>query len=279
MNRPATQADARRTAHSSQRRRGQHPAKEPAGKRRNGALDTIRGLAIVLMIVDHVAVLLFDIAIGPDNIRLLTRLALPLFAILLGYLLTNRIDRANRIDKGPGLDATRHAAKGWLRRLGQVALASVAANLLFVPEFGRVEVLVSLLACMVLVPLLRRYFFLLVAAIALFPVDPTLAVFDYALTLTASLVAIGWVLGVYGFPKALLASLAVALVGLTLVPLPPLYVLLFSMPAVCIVAVASVSPEWKVGWLAWLGRYPLTIYVGQYYVIFIIRWFLTRNAG
>jgi hypothetical protein len=50
------------------------------------------------------------------------------------------------------------------------------------------------------------------------------------------------------------------------------------MPATCIVALASVSPGLSVGWLAFLGRYPLTTYVAQYYILFGLRW-LTTDAG
>jgi hypothetical protein len=79
----------------------------------------------------------------------------------------------------------------------------------------------------------------------------------------------------YGFPTAILAAAFVILAGLAIVPTPPLFVLLFAMPATCIVALANASPDLSVGWLAFLGRYPLTTYVTQYYVLFGARWLMT----
>ena len=51
---------------------------------RNQALDTLRGLAVLLMILDHAAVV-FGL---PEIIRLYTRVAMPLFMAISGYLWT-----------------------------------------------------------------------------------------------------------------------------------------------------------------------------------------------
>ena len=50
------------------------------------SLDALRGLAIVLMIVDHVCGILLSINIEFAGVRFWTRLSMPLFAVLMGYL-------------------------------------------------------------------------------------------------------------------------------------------------------------------------------------------------
>jgi uncharacterized membrane protein len=259
----------------NRRDRSEHPNRVPSQTVRNAALDTARGTAIALMVVDHLAVIQFDIAIGTNNVRLATRLALPLFAILFGFFLASGSSSSSWSPSSSSFPRTKWSR---FKRIGQVCLASVAANVLFVPEFGKLEVLASFLACSLLFLILQRYFFVLVGSVVLFPYDPTLTLLDYPLTLAASLVAIGVVLRLHGFQWAIVAAIGVALVGLVLVPAPPLLVLLFAIPAVCIVSLASVSPEMSIGWLAWLGRYPLTVYVAQYYLIFGLRW-LTSLLG
>jgi len=258
--------------------RANEASRKKKGVNRNAAMDTIRGAAIVLMIVDHVAAVQFDTPIAIDSVRLVTRLALPLFATLFGFFLANRLRSLRLSEERVELSSNGKGNSGGLRRTIQVGLASVAANVLFVPEFEKLEVLVSLLACSLLFLLLKRYFVVLAGAVALFPYDPTLTLLDYPLTVTASLVAIGVLLQLHGFQSAIIAAIGVALVSLALVPTPPLLVLLFTIPAVCIVSLASVSPEMSVGWLAWLGRYPLTVYVAQYYVIFGIRWLISLTG-
>jgi hypothetical protein len=223
------------------------------------------------MIVDHIAVISFDIPIATDNIRLVTRLALPLFAILFGYFLICRPTQPRSGKAG----TPKQGLWAAFRRPAQILAAAFAANLLFVPEYGRLEILVSFLACSLLFFILGRYFIVMLLAVALFQYDPTLNLLDYPLTLTASLVAIGMVLRLYGFQKAILAAAIATGAGLAFVPTPPLFVLLFAIPATCIVALASVSPELSVRWLALLGRYPLTTYVTQYYILFGARWLMT----
>ncbi len=254
------------------------PATATTRRGRNAALDSVRGLAIVLMIVDHIAVISFDIPIGVDNVRILTRLALPLFAILFGFFLVQTQSKASSAKAAAKSAASKQGLGAHFRRPAQLLVAAFVANILFVPEFGRLEILVSFLACSLLYLALRRHFVVLLLAVLLFQQDPTALFLDYPLTLTASLVAIGMVLRLYEFQKAIFASAFVILAGLVIVPTPPLFVLLFAMPATCIVALARVSPELSVGWLAFLGRYPLTTYVAQYYILFGGRWLMT-SAG
>lgn len=232
----------------------------------------------MLMIVDHIAVIWFDIAIGFDNVRLVTRLALPLFAILFGFFLVRSSPQQSLANSRSKTAVPKQGNWTGFRRPTQLLMASLAANVVFMPEYGRLEVLASFLICSLLFLVLRRYFVMLLLAVLLFQHDPTLPLLDYPITLTASLVAIGMVLRLYGFPTAILAATVVILSGLAVVPTPPLFVLLFAIPATCVVALANVSPELSVGWLALLGRYPLTTYVTQYYVLFGARWLLTSTG-
>ncbi len=79
-------AKKRKTVRQSQTTRQRLDRSTSRGNRLRG-LDAVRGLAIVLMIVDHVAGILFDLPIEVDNVRMLTRLSMPLFSVLMGYFL------------------------------------------------------------------------------------------------------------------------------------------------------------------------------------------------
>ena len=60
-----------------------------AAAHRNPRFDALRGLAIALMVLDHVAMILWKLQLESD-IRSMTRLAEPLFVVLFGYLLYGR---------------------------------------------------------------------------------------------------------------------------------------------------------------------------------------------
>jgi hypothetical protein len=56
---------------------------------------------------------------------------------------------------------------------------------------------------------------------------------------------------------------------------------LFILPATLLVYFGSQFPAKRVPGFDWLGRYPLEVYVGQYYAIFILLWVweALREAG
>ncbi|MEZ6134976.1 MAG: heparan-alpha-glucosaminide N-acetyltransferase domain-containing protein [Pirellulaceae bacterium] len=240
-----------------------HPPERPS--RRNPRLDCLRGLAIFLMIVDHVAGMLLHIDIEPTSIRLATRLSMPLFSILMGFLLAAR------------------TTVNW-NRFFQLVLATAAINLLFFEAYRQVEILASLFVCYSVFLVLRKFFAVLFVAAFFFQFDPSVSLFDFPLSLVATCVAQGVILQVYGWRVAAVTG-ALTLLGLAFVAPPSVYLLYFLLPATLLVAWAAHSGLANRGdqlgsgrsppsWLKWLevtGRYPLTVYLTQYFILFAIR--------
>ena len=196
-------------------------------------LDQLRGLAVVLMIIDHVlavgtaAVLARGLPVSIvviDDARFfrltITRLALPLFMVVSGYLLADR-DRPSR------------------RRQGQLLAAAVVAQILFAPLPGLsdVDVLVVVFVVQLAWPVLRAS-----------PV--VFAALGMVAAVNVATLPFGWT----GYSPALVAALMClgALAARTKdrgaerarrMPLPK--------------------------WLAAVGRRPLTAYVGHLAVIWV----------
>jgi hypothetical protein len=210
----------------------------------------LRGVAIVLMVVDHIAGIWFDVNIEPTTIRFWTRLSMPLFCILMGYFLAS--------------SETLH----W-RRFYQLVAATVAINFLFFSIYRKVEILASLLACYCLFLVLRGRFAFLFVAVFFFPWDPLVNNFDYPILLVVSCVAQGVLLKRYGIRVAAVTSLLI-LLATTLVTAPSVYVLYFVLPATLLVGWAAHRPNANIPWLTGLGRYPLTAYLIQYFAILAI---------
>lgn len=216
---------------------------------RSPALDSLRGLAILLMIVDHVAGNLFSINIQLDSIRFWTRLSMPLFAVLMGYFFRSR--PLNR------------------RRITQVAVACLLVNLSYVWMYRELEILASLLCAQVLFLGMGPRFVWLALAICLAPWDPSSQWFDYPLTIVCSFVAVGKLLRERGTLWA--ASVASLMLPMTaVIPGHTAYLLYFLTPAVLLVAVAQQRCSWTLPGLQRIGTYPLSIYVIQHYVIWAI---------
>ena len=241
---------------------GRRATGSPSGpKHRNAALDALRGLAIVLMIIDHVAYYFFDIAIEPTNIRMLTRLSMPLFCGLMGYFLAGR------------------AEVHW-RRFYQLCLAACLVNVAFFTVHHKFEILASLLVAYALFIALRGNLVWGVAAVALTPWDITAAWFDYPLPVVIACVAQGMILGRWGWQAGLLSGCGLML-GWSVVAYPTAYILLYVLPSSLLIAAAAAiggkemarpAARWLnwLSWLSWLGRYPLSVYVTQYYLIFAL---------
>ena len=227
---------------------------------RNACLDTLRGLAIVLMIIDHVAWLFFDQQIEAGSIRLLTRLSMPLFCVLTGYFAVAR--------------------RGFHReRWTQVAVAAVAVNIVYVALYRRLEILASLLVGYTVLAVVGKPFVIGTAAFLLFPIDSSEAVFDFPLSAVITCMAIGVLQRLYGWRVSVSASIAIASAlwvafaiqgDFQLVSPPTVYVLLFLPLAALLLAFGVAHPKWRWGWLEWIGRYPLSIYVGQYTLLLLL---------
>ncbi|MCA9133127.1 MAG: hypothetical protein KDA45_08225 [Planctomycetales bacterium] len=216
-------------------------------KPRNACLDSLRGLAIVLMIIDHSADILFHVSIDPSTIRMATRLSMPLFCGLMGYFLVSQ-EKVN-----------------W-HRFYQLCLATLAINLVFFTIYGRLEILASLLVCYTLFLAAGRLLALAVVAVWFFQLDGSAQLFDYPLSVVLSCVAQGMVLRLHGWRVALLSGGAITLAALWVAP-PSVYVLFFVLPATLAIAWAAAHPQVTVSGLERIGHYPLTVYLIQYYVL------------
>lgn len=219
----------------------------PAPKQRNHCLDAIRGLAIVLMIVDHAADLLFEIGIQPMSIRMPTRLSMPLFSILMGYFLAG----SKQVN--------------W-NRFFQLMAATAIVNIAYFSIRSQVEILASLLVCYCLFLALRSFFVLLLPVAFFFVLDPSTNYFDFSLSVVVGCVAQGMVLRQFGV-RAAVSTAMVLLVATMVVSPPTQYVLYFVLPATLMIAWGISQPNRSVPLLSTTGRFPLTIYVAQYYVL------------
>lgn len=217
---------------------------------RNAALDTLRGLAILLMVVDHVANFWFATRIEWDSLRMPTRLSMPLFAVLMGYF----VGRKSEIP--------------W-NRLSQVAAVSAVVNVFFYPIHGKLEILASLLVCYPLAFVAGKYSPAVALVVFLFPLDPSAEFFDYPLTLVACCVAQGQVLRHYGGRIGMATSLVCCLSALYIIPVAKLTVLMLPV-ATGLVVWAIRYPNKDVPGLSLMGRYPLAIYLVHY---LIVLWF------
>lgn len=236
----------------TRKKKKSHPSTQALPSSRNGCLDSLRGLAIVLMVIDHVAFLFFDSPIAVDSIRFPTRLSMPLFAVLMGYFLTAR------------------GEKGWSRLL-QVAAATVAINIVYYELYQQLEILASLLACTILFLGIGRWFAILALAVFVYPLDPTTTLFNFPMSVVACCVAQGVILRWQGWQIAMATSLF-ALAGLWLVEPPSSYLLYFLPVATLLVAVGERYRELAVPWVSGIGRYPLTAYLAQYFILFAIKY-------
>ncbi len=269
---------------TNRRRRGQSGARRPGPTSpRIAALDALRGVAIVGMIVDHIAWVAGQ-PIEPGTVRIWTRLSMPLFCCLMGYLLAGkdappgsgrRVDRTGRGGAG--------ARPNWAR-LGQIVVAAACVDAVYFPLEGQFEILVSLAAAWLLWALLRSWMVLGIVGFLLFRVDPTAGAMgwpwlDYPLSLVLPCVALGMVHRHAGGPAALTAATAMTLivagsqsVGWPLVPTPSSYVLIAAPAAVLLLDVAVRFPRWSIPAFEWIGRRPLVVYVGQYWLVLALRY-------
>ncbi len=207
------------------------------------------------MIVDHVAGVIFSVRIEPDTIRFATRLSMPLFAVLLGFFLAS-------------------STKTHWKRVLQLAAAAVAINLFFYfvyhglnyHKYDKLEILASLLVCYVAHLILGRQLVWCFAAAYFFLHDPTRELFDYSVSVVVTCVAHGVILKIYGWRVASIAGLLV-LPATIFVTTPTQYAIYFILPAVWLVAWGSLFPKLLVPVVETLGRYPLTTYLTQYFII------------
>ena len=227
---------------------------------RNRALDSLRGVAILLMIVDHVAFLFFDQNIELGQLRFFTRLSMPLFCILGGYLAAGK------------------ETVNWMR-IAQVAVAACIVNLLYFPAYGQLEILVSLLLCYLGYAMIGKWMMLCAGGALLYAWDPTASsslaadlwsgkacLLDFPFTIVATPFALGILLRKFGLPWAV-GALLLLLPAIWLIPEPTVFVLWLTPVALLLVAGGCSKPSYSLRPLELIGRYPLRIYATQYVVL------------
>ena len=159
--------------------RSQTPAAPKTGPaaaaHRNPRFDALRGLAIALMVLDHVAMILWKLQLESD-IRSMTRLAEPLFVVLFGYLLYGRT-RARLGTRGL-----------------QLLAAALVSNALFYPAYHTLDILVTFLGVLLVFAALGHRLMFLVPLVLLLPLDPTRAILDYPLFIVLGQTAFGMAL-------------------------------------------------------------------------------------
>ncbi len=230
-------------------------ARPAVGSPRNAMLDALRGLAILLMIVDHVAYFILDIPIAPTTIRILTRISMPLFCGLMGYFLVSK-------------------TKIHWNRFYQLLAATAVINVVFFAKVHKLEILASLSVCYAAFIVFRSWLCLAFVAVFFSGVDPLSAWFDYPLPIVLSCVAQGMILRKYGC-KAALATGAVVTLGVLVATSLAGLALYTVLPATLLIAWAGKCPnvdlsKFRIRWLGLVGRFPLTAYLLQYLVIFTI---------
>lgn len=263
--------------------------REPSsGRQRIQSLDLLRGVAIVLMIVDHVAYYLFQQNIEPGSVRLWTRLSMPLFCVLAGFLASAKWGDNKTLE-------LRLKATNW-RRLAEVAVAMLVVNLLYYPTSGKLEILASLLISYLLAILAGTHFKWACLAFLVFPFDMTARVLDFPLSVVATCFATGVLLASYRLEQSsryslgISAGIAAGLLllsgfqgGHVLVTTPSVYVLLFLPFAVALTYAGLVWRNWRLPFdgfplLNWVGRYPLIVYTLQYVVLLGLHRFASESG-
>ncbi|QDS96321.1 Acyltransferase family protein [Roseimaritima multifibrata] len=233
---------------------------------RNRALDTLRGFAILLMVVDHVAGILMHVSIDYSTVRFWTRLSMPLFCVLMGYFLPAAFE--DRSFTGRVMTLLPR------KRFIQLVLATIVINVAFYAWYQELEILASLTLAYVVAVVTGRYFVALVLALFFYSVDPTAAWLDYPLSVVVPFVAQGMILERYGTLAALvsgcLLASGVAWLGMGQSGGVSYMLCYFILPATGMVAWAAKRPKWHVAGLETIGQYPLTCYLVQYYLIFAI---------
>jgi uncharacterized membrane protein len=217
---------------------------------RNARFDALRGLAIALMVLDHVAMILWKLQLDSE-VRSVTRLAEPLFVLLFGYLLYGR-----------------PRARLGTRSL-QLLAAALVSNALFYPAYHSFDILVTFLGVLLVFAALGNRLMLLVPLLLLLPWDPTRSILDYPLFIILGQTAFGMALhhrqGAWW--GAWTGAALVAGAALLLDDHHRLEMLLTGVAALALLA-ARRWPGQALPGLDFIGRHPLSIYALQFPVIF-----------
>jgi hypothetical protein len=214
---------------------------------RNACLDTLRGFAVVLMVLDHVAGMIFLEQLPWSPIRLATRLSMPLFCLLMGYFLNPARRRIGR-------------------RFWEICVAAILLNAVFWPLYQRIEILGSLLIAYLLFLLSGWLFPIFVLSIFLYGDDHLAKWLDYPPTIVVSFVAQGMISRRFGLLTSSVTGAILSAVGLAIATYQPEgfnhLLCYFVLPATWLVHFGSRHSTFRIP--------GLDCYVAQYYLLFLI---------
>ena len=215
-------------------------------EKRISSIDFLRGLAILLMFIDHIAYFVFHEDITITNIRLITRFAEPLFVLIFALFLDR--DR-----------------KSLLKSFAVILAVSLIINLFAYGMFtNHLEVLASFLVCLavqLLFPGIWPYLVLLALMVA---VDPSGLVLDYPLTVVLSQVAL--VKAYKQDRKLSFLMLPVFLLGSLVAPHSFNLTLLFTIPSLLVIDFCLRNRGFKNSLINFIGQRPMLFYALQYLV-------------
>ncbi|NBV51367.1 hypothetical protein EBR78_09160 [bacterium] len=226
--------------------------------KRNSSLDSLRGFAVLLMIVDHFAAVWLRMkVIEFGNIRFFTRPSMLLFSFLLGFFLLSGSAGRNRAV-----------------RLG---LAALVSNFIYLGAYKRLDILVSMLLVVGIYQIARSHFIWGVLAVLLVSWDPTQGILDYPLSITLACAAHGAVLR-EGNPKKLLASSLLLTSGAWFLPGSLNYTAAWVIPTTLLMQLFIQRPQIQIPILNFMGQHALLIYSLQWYVLSFTRyWWVLKG--
>jgi hypothetical protein len=212
------------------------------------SMDALRGLAIVVMFFDHILFFSENSSFDPFSPRFFTRIAEPIFAVLVGYFLIGR------------------ETKNMVFRLFEILMVAFFVNMLFFLALGKFEILASLALSYIAYFALKDRIVFLLPAFMLFSIDPTRPFLDYPLSIALSQVALGAAIRKGLSPFLPLIFLAAPL----FVPAPYVYPALFAILAGLLVLLAQRFKDIKVPVLSQIGKRPLLYYMAQFVLAAIL---------
>ncbi len=217
-------------------------------------MDFLRGLAIAIMIIDHIYAYILSESVSIYNIRLITRIAEPLFALLLGYFLIGR--KRERI----------------FERGFQITAAAIISNIIHYPATLSLEILASFVIVYIVYWIMKERFKYLIFIVLFSFLDPTRTILSYPAFLVISQVSLGmllrkkedsWIhLLVFAFAIPIFAMSTSLTLALTSI---------FTILAFFMIKIAEENHEFGMNIINWIGRNPLKIYVAQMYIIIGMR--------
>ncbi len=223
-------------------------------KERIIGFDTLRGFAILLMIIDHVAAIIFSMEINEHTIRFFTRLSEPLFILLFGYFLYKRTQ------------------KSILFRLIEIMIVAFVINIFFYSLLNVFDILASISVFYILFILIGAPILIFFLSFLFSYFDFTYLFFDYPISIVTMQACIGYFMREARENKQLksIFYLSLFLFFLTFFfwQKPHSYSIIFTFPALFIFMVfEKYLTNFSIWPLTLFGRYPLASYAIQYIVI------------